>query len=111
MGNPVINYSKQVYLNKITELEGYGTRLKGHLATLEGLRDRVRTVWDDDAGQEYYDLLSKQIIAVRNANDRIDSLRGIYQEAIGDMTKAGTLIGGDLDDAKSIISMLNIEGA
>lgn len=106
----IIKYTRQQYERKITALEGYAAQLKTHLAELEGYKNKIKQIWNDEQGVEYYKQVSKYVRACKNALDRVDRVRMIYQEAMGDMVGTGTVIDETIADAKSVASGLNIEG-
>lgn len=108
MENVIINYSKAVYDNKISEFESYIKRLSAHLEMLEGYREKLRNFWDDSEADRYYNVLSEQIRAVRNAMNRTTELKTIYERTSADMAKQKTLTGGLIDEAEAALKMLGI---
>lgn len=108
MSNMIINYSKAVYDNKISELESYIKQLEGHRVNLEGYRDKIRNLWDDSEAERYYSNLSEQILAVKNAAQRTTDLKTIYERASAEFAKQKTLTSGLIDDAETAIKALGI---
>lgn len=108
MSNMIINYSKTVYDNKISELESYIKQLDGHRANLEGYRDKIRNVWDDSEAERYYSNLSEQILAVKNAAQRTTDLKTIYERASADFAKQKALTSGLIGDSETAIKALGI---
>ena len=58
-------------------------------------------MWDDENAVEYMHSISKSIRACRNAVERINNLRDIYRNAMGDMTSVD-------EGIKEIIEDVNI---
>lgn len=104
----ILKYSKAIYDSKISELESYSAQLDTHRSELEGYRERLRDIWNDEQGQRYYELLSDQIRAVKNASSRVTDLRRIYENASADLERQRSVTGDLLDEAKSILDVLNI---
>jgi prefoldin subunit 5 len=102
----VLKHSKAIYERKINELESFKRRLDAHLEALEGYKGQIMQYWDDEHGQKYYNLLNEQIEAVTRANNRIERLRMIYEQATGDFEGAGSSVDEAIDEFESIIKTL-----
>lgn len=102
----VLRHSKRIYQTKIDELERFRVMLNNHLEVLQGYQSEIVRYWDDEHGRKYYELLADQIEAVRRANNRIERLSIIYQEATDEFTKSGGIIDDTIDEAQSLIKTL-----
>lgn len=96
-----LHYSKAQYEKKITQLESYAVQINAHLDQLENYKSQIKQVWDDENAVEYMRSISKSIRACRNAVERINNLRDIYRNAMGDMTAVD-------EGIKEIIEDVNI---
>lgn len=103
-----IKYSKKVYDQKIAQLERYGKQLETHRANLESYRNQIKNHWADEKAEEYYRLLSKQILAVKNATNRILTFKETLQSASDEFEQSDTIIGGILDEIESSLNILGI---
>lgn len=108
MGNLIFNYTESVYKAKINELNRLIARMKTHVDRLEELRDDLEKYWDDDTAREYYNVISTQIRAVRNALNRTISLSDFYKSSQDEITNKQTLSGEALEDVSAIIKSLGI---
>lgn len=106
----IIKYTKSHYEKKISLMEEYAAQLESHIQNLEGLKERLKNTWDDENGLKYYRQINKLIQSCRNANNRINSMRAIWLDASGEMSKTEGLVSETADILKSKIDALTIEG-
>ena len=104
----VLRYSQAHYQKKITALEGLAKQLEQHLNVLEGLRSRVGEFWEDESAQGYLKSLTVEIIAVRNAQNQVNSLKSTYEENMADLDKTKSIVDIDMKDVAKIIGGLGI---
>ena len=105
----IIKYPEHVYERKIEELEDCIGLLNGHLSTLADYKEQVRQNWRDEEGLKYYNLLSKEEQAVRNAMHRAESLKTIYSDAKRDLNRERTAASDLLGDVTGILEGLGIK--
>ncbi len=108
MDNVIVKYTKSQYTAKISELEGCVQRLQTHLTTLESLKGRVPSFWDDPQAPDYLKRLTTAIVGVRNAMDRTQKLLAEYEGMVNEMSGVTAMTTGVLDDIGGIIGSLGI---
>lgn len=106
----IIKYPEHVYQRKIEDLEDCIDLLNGHLNTLVDYKGQVKDNWKDEEGLKYYNLLSKEEQAVRNAMHRAESLRTIYSDAKQALNRERTAASDLLGSAGSLLEGLGIAG-
>ncbi len=106
----MLHYTKKQYEEKITELEGYNTKLEQHLAELEGLKSQIPEFWEDDEGEKALKIIDKSIFQVKSASDRVMNLRILYKGVVDEMDQQKSMASGLLDEAQSLVSNLAIKG-
>ncbi len=106
----IIKYTKSHYEKKISVLEEYASQLEVHIQNLESLKERLKQTWDDEQGLSYYREINRLLQSCRNANNRVNSLRIIWMEASGEMSKTEGLVSETADLLKSKVDALSIEG-
>ena len=105
----VLHYTRSQYENKIQQLESYAARISTHLDELENYKNKIKQVWDDENAVNYIASISESIRACKNAVERINNLRDIYRNAVGDMTSVDTGIKDVIDDVQAAISSISGE--
>ncbi|WP_165249448.1 hypothetical protein [Adlercreutzia sp. ZJ141] len=109
MDNPIVKYTKSQYTAKISELEGCIGRLDTHLETLESLKNKVTSFWDDPQTPDYLRQLTVAIVSVRNARDRTQKLLAEYNGMVEEMSGVTAMTTGIIDDIGGIIGSLGIK--
>lgn len=107
----IIKYTATVYEQKISTLESYAAQLQTHLDNLNNYKTQLFEVWNDDKAADYLKTITSYIIACKNALERINNLRTIYQNAANDLNKTKTLVDTNIEEAINIAKSLGIEGA
>ena len=107
----IIKYTSTVYEQKISTLESYVSQLKTHLDNLIEYKNQLNEVWNDSSSTEYLKVITDYIIACKNALERVNGLRQIYQDVSDDMNKKKALIDTNIEEALNIAKSLGIEGA
>ena len=107
----IINYTQNVYETKINELDGYLTQLKTSMETLENYKSQLPDIWSDDRAKEYTTVLTTEIIAVKNAIERVNGLKILYKNIVDELSGSKIQVSGIVDAAKGAIQSLGIEGA
>lgn len=106
----IIKYTRSHYEKKISVLEEYAAQLDSHIQNLDGLKEKLKQIWDDEKGLAYYQEINKLIQSCRNANNRINRMRVIWIDASGEMSKTEALVSETVDLLKSKVDALAIEG-
>lgn len=104
----MLKYTKSVYEDKITELEGYNNRLNQHLQTLESLKSQIPGFWGASAGAKTVQALALTIEEVRSASERTANLRQIYRNTVEELDKQDILSEANLDAALEVLKRLDI---
>ena len=106
----IIKYTATVYEQKISTLESYASQLSTHLDNLNNYKVQLGEAWNDATSAEYLKVITDYIIACKNALERVNSLRDIYQTAVNDINKYQTIVTGSIEDAVNVAKSLGIEG-
>lgn len=106
----IIKYTRSHYEKKISVMEEYAAQLDSHIQNLDGLKEKLKQIWDDEKGLAYYQEINKLIQSCRNANNRINRMRVIWIDARGEMSKTEALVSETVDLLKSKVDALAIEG-
>ena len=106
----IIKYPEHVYVRKIEDLDDCIGLLNGHLETLRDYKDQVKSNWRDQEGLKYFNLLSKEEQAVRNAMHRAESLKSIYSDAKQALNRERTAASDLLGSAEGLLEQLGIKG-
>lgn len=72
--NGVLEFEKDHYERKLSDMEGYNKDLNNHLSTLEGLRDKIKTFWDDENAEKNIRLIETSISKVKESSDRVQKI-------------------------------------
>ena len=104
----VLRYSKGVYKNKISEIQGFIQRLDAHLVTLKDYRSQIPNFWDDENARQAGRDLDILIRQVTNAQERARDMLGVYNKIVDDLDNAKQSTSGLLEDASGILSSLGI---
>lgn len=104
----MINYTKSQYDEKVQELQSYAQKLNTHLNNLEGYKNQIRNYWSDEEAEKYQSALNMQIKAIKNALNRVDSLKGIYERTSQELSEQKSKSSAALDEAKQLIDELGI---
>lgn len=106
-----IKYEKGLYLGKIAELEGYHTQLGNHLATMETLRGKMFSFWDDPQARKAGEMLVKEIRTVRNVMSQtmteLTMLKSIVEKQTGVEQKQDQEIDVTLRTLDTVANFLN----
>ena len=100
----ILKYTESQYMEKITELEGYHSRLSEHLTRMEELRDQISSFWDDDNAKKAYMALVKECTNVRYAMEMTNNVLMIYKKVVSDMSSADAALDSLLEEAISAIT-------
>ena len=76
----ILNYSSNVYETKIERMESLASQLQTHLSTLEAQKNQIQEFWNDEKGIKYYDIITDNIIKVRDAIEEINKLKQMYMK-------------------------------
>ncbi len=109
VSNYTLKYSKSQYQEKIDKLENCARKLEQHLSNLEGFKEQLKNIWDDEAARRYMSELEKQIKSVKNAQEQVNNQIQMWQKAIKEMEDT---VGGQLDKLNLIkagLDALNIK--
>ena len=109
--NASVRYNRQLFQNKINELEGYLQRLKSHIDVLEGYRDQIKAYWKDDLGREYIQLIDSEIIKVKDSQKQIEDRITVFNNTVGEIDSVKEINQGALEDAKSVVNAINVFGS
>lgn len=109
MAELIMKYQASEYEDKVTDLESYAERLNDHLEKLEGYQKEIPEFWTGREAEHYEELLTKYILACRDANERVADLKLMYSNAMEDMEQQSeavdSIISG-LTDAAGLILKL-----
>lgn len=103
MSDLVLKYSANEYETKINTLEGYSKSLEMHLERLENLKGRIGEFWKDEQAAIYVEVITLQIIAVRQAMDDVTELKMMYQNLSGELGGAEIKVKSLVDAAKAVL--------
>jgi prefoldin subunit 5 len=105
-GDLILNYSKDVYEEKISKLKVYVSKLNTHLNNLEKYKEEVRGFWTDGESLEGYLMkIQRNIIKIKNAITDTENMIKMYQEIIDDqLGLSSKLVGivGDIGEALDV---------
>ncbi len=103
-----VKYTKSQYAAKITELDGYYSRLVSHLSTMEGLKEQMYQFWDDENARTTGTALASEIRQVKNAMERTNDMLIFYKSAIEKLDGANISVGSSVSDALSALGKIGI---
>ena len=105
MAEYILKYSAGVYQRKITALDGYYSRLAGHLETLNTYHEQMKEFWDGtEESQKYYDLITNNINAVKAAMEDCKNTNAEYQKVVDEMTNTSSTVDQIVEDVKEATS-------
>ena len=83
--NVALKYSKSQYQEKIDKLDNCARKLEQHLSNLEGYKEQLKSIWDDEYAAKYQVELEKEIKSVKNAQEQVNNQIQMWQSAIKEM--------------------------
>lgn len=104
----MLKYTRHEYEEKISELEGYNTRLNQHLERLEGFKTQIPGFWDDAKAAKTIEALNASIARVKHASERTSNLRKSYQKVVEEMAQQDQQVDSALDKAIDLLKGLDI---
>ncbi len=102
----IIKYTKAVYEQKISTLEGHVKELEGHLNTLEGYKNQISSFWEGETAAKWVNVIGEEILHVRNSMNECNNLRNTYQGIVDDLSKTTTAIDEVVDDVTSAVKVV-----
>ena len=106
----ILNYSKNYYRNKVSELQAYGADLEAHLNELDDLKEEIKRHWRDEQGKMYYGLIVEKIKGVRTALARVRSMTHIYENTTAAIDRTNTAGKDLINEATGIVNSLGLTG-
>lgn len=107
--NVVVKYSKSQYQEKIDKLDACARKLEKHLSNLQGYKEQLKNIWDDEGAERYHKNLDKEIKSVRNAQDNTNNQIQLWQKAIKEMEDTVKEQQEKIDLMKQALESLNIK--
>ena len=102
----MLNYSKNQYLEKIEQLEGYCQKLNMHLAEMDSLQSEINSFWNDLNAQKVTKILTIEINAVRRAMETTQETIKFYRETVESFDETQAKVDENLDNALSFLNLL-----
>ena len=99
----IIKYTKAVYEQKISTLEGDVKELEGHLNTLEGFKNQIPNFWEGETAAKWVNVIGEEILHVNRAMQECKNLRHTYQGIVDDLSKTTTAIDEVVDDVTAAV--------
>ncbi len=99
----IIKYTKAVYEQKISTLEGDVKELEGHLNTLEGFKTQISSFWEGETAAKWVTVIGEEINHVRSSMQECNNLRHTYQGIVDDLSKTTTAIDEVVDDVTAAV--------
>ena len=87
----IINYTKQQYIAKIDELQGYYNLLEQHLNRMTTLKTEMFNFWDDPDAQKAGYVLNTMINRVQFTMDQTSEMIIFYRNAVNKFTGVGVI--------------------
>ncbi len=103
MAGVVLKYSASVYQEKIGSLQSLKARLQTNLENLENLHQQVDTFWHDDASANYIIAIANAIVKVRKAQQDVDGLSAVYQDAVDQLTRLDGAVDQTVENVQSAV--------
>lgn len=104
----VFNYTKDVYENKISELETSIARLNEHLDTLRDLKSQIPQFWEDDNARETAQALDKTIRKVEQQMSTAESLMQTLRTAVNSLDSSKEELHKSIEDALGLLNLLDL---
>jgi chromosome segregation ATPase len=103
-----LKYSKSQYQEKIDRLDSCVQKLEQHLSNLEGYKDQLKTIWDDEYSADYLKNIEKEIKSVKNAQEQANNQIQMWQEAISSMEETVGAQQENIEKMKQALNVLDI---
>lgn len=108
IANGVVHYSKQQYMDKINRLQSCLTQLNDHRETLEGYKNQLKRIWDDEEAADYIRNIESTVKIVTNQHKNVQSQIEMWQKAIESMEFEVGQRQESLGDISGVLGALNI---
>lgn len=98
-GAVLVKYNQNQYNAKITELEGYYTRLSTYLDRMVELKEQIFDFWQDEDGRKAAIALQLQIESTQTTMDQLMGSINSYKTIVAELDVTKTQVSGDVDAA------------
>lgn len=103
----IFDYTKSKYEDKVSKLEGLIAQLKTHQTTLEDLKSRIPSFWEDELANKTVATLNLTLQDVARKMETAKDLVVIFKETINELDGSKENLSSKLDDAIGLLEILD----
>ena len=103
VADATFNYTKQQYLDKISDLEALSARLEKHIMNMENLKTELGPIWDDENGRKMIKNLDQTIAITKIQANYANAMLKTFKETVAEMDSSQSALGAVLDVANMIL--------